>query len=180
MTSALVVIEGPDGVSKSTVARALAGALSDLGARAWHHGPPLPMRPRDPWSMALHYAAERASLAAAMRDGTEAPVVIADRWVISAAVFAEVRGHCEAYDLARMESHRLPRPALVVVLDAPDAVLDARRPDASPDEVRARAAYRNPSRLSRWGAVVVDADRPVAEVVAEAEVLARRALRGVP
>ena len=178
--SALVVVEGADGTGKSTVARALAVALADLGARAWHHGPPLPMRPRDPWSMALHYAAERASLAAAMREGVEAPVVIADRWVISAAVFAEVRCDCEVYDLARSESARLPSPALVVVLDAPDAVLDARRPDVLTEEVRARAAYRNPSRLSRWGAVVVNADRPVTEVVAEVEALARRALRGAP
>jgi thymidylate kinase len=177
--TALVVCEGSDGTGKSTVVRALAEALSDLGARSWHHGPPLPMRPRDPWSMALHYAAERASLAAAMREGTEAPVVIADRWWHTAAVFGAVRVSFPQIDLAAAEEKALPPPAIVVILDAPDAVLAARRPDASPDEVLARAAYRRQAKRWRWGPVV-NADRPVAEVVAEVEALVRRALRGAP
>jgi thymidylate kinase len=177
--TALTVVEGADGTGKSTVVRALAVALADLGARAWHHGPPLPMRPRDPWSMALHYAAERASLAAAMREGTEAPVVIADRWWHTAAVFGAVRVSFAEIDLAAAEEKALPAPVLVVILDAPDAVLAARRPDASPDEVGARTAYRRHARRWQWGPVV-NANRPVAEVIAEVEALARRALRGAP
>lgn len=178
--SALLVVEGADGTGKSTVARALAVALADLGARAWHHGPPLPMRPRDPWSMALHYAAERASLAAAMREGTEAPVVIADRWWHTAEVFAEARNDYAQRCLVAAERASLSHPRATVVLDASDATLNARRGDASREERYAREFYRQPARLSRWGAVVVNADRPVAEVVAEVEALARRAMRGAP
>ncbi len=45
-----------------------------------------------------------------------------------------------------------------MVLDASDATLDARRPDATKAERRARAVYRDPAVLARWGAVVVSAE----------------------
>ena len=169
--TALCVVEGPDGVGKSTTCYAVARALADHNARQWFHRPQVPHRPRDPWSMALHYAAERAALAAAIRDGSEeSAIILCDRWTHTASVFADVRDS----DAERA----LPQPALVVVLDASDATLASRRPDASPDEVRARALYRDPARLARWGARVVSIEgRGAVEVAMEVAEMVAHALR---
>ncbi len=174
--TALVVIEGPDGSGKSSVCRLVAAMLPD--AREWHHRPPPPDRPRDPWSMALHYAAERAALAAAIRDGSEeSAIVLCDRWTHTASVFADVRDSDAERALADAEMTALPQPALVVVLDASDATLAARRPDASPDEVRARALYRDHERLARWGARVVSVEgRGAVEVAMEVAGMVREAV----
>ncbi len=59
--------------------------------------------------------------------------------------------------------HALPRPDLVVVLDAPGDVLHRRKPEHTPERLeRDRAGYRDLAR--RLGAVVVDAVRPPEEV----------------
>lgn len=174
--TALVVIEGPDGSGKSSVCRLVAAMLPD--AREWHHRPPPPDRPRDPWSLALHYAAERAAIAAAIRDGSEeSAIVLCDRWTHTASVFADVRDSDAERALADAEMTALPQPALVVVLDASDATLAARRPDASPDEVRARALYRDHERLARWGARVVSVEgRGAVEVAMEVAGMVREAV----
>ena len=176
--TALAVIEGPDGVGKSTTCYAVARALADHNARWWFHRTPPPSRPRDPWSMALHYAAERAALAAAIRDGSEeSAIVLCDRWTHTASVFADVRDSDAERALAEAETTALPQPALVVVLDASDATLSARRPDASPDEVRARSLYRDPERLARWGASVVNVEgRGAVEIAREVAGMAAHAL----
>lgn len=174
--TALVVIEGPDGSGKSSVCRLVAAMLPD--ACEWHHRPPQPDRPRDPWSLALHYAAERAAIVAAIRDGSEeSAIVIADRWVHTASVFADLADDDARRTLAAAEMMALPPPALVVVLAASDATLAARRPDASPDEARARALYREKPRLWAWGAVVVSAEGAVEDVAREVVDAVAHALR---
>lgn len=175
--TALVVIEGPDGSGKSSVCRLVATMLPD--AREWHHRPPPPDRPRDPWSLALHYAAERAAIAAAIRDGSEeSAIVIVDRWWMTAHAFALAnRGPLAVHDLTWVERDALPPPALVVVLDASGSTLDARRPDASAAERRARAVYRDEGVRARWGAVVVSAEGAAEDVAREVAGLVRGALR---
>ena len=176
--TALVVVEGPDGAGKSTACRLVAAMLAPIDARTWHHRPPPPDRPRDPWSLALHYAAERASLVAAIRDGSEeSAVVIVDRWWMTAHAFALAnRGPLAVHDLAWVERDGLPTPALVVVLNASDATLDARRPDASAEERLARAVYRNEGVRASWGAVVVNAEGEAREVAWRVAGLVREAI----
>lgn len=175
--TALVVIEGPDGSGKSSVCRLVAAMLPD--AREWHHRPPLADRPRDPWSLALHYAAERAAITAAIRDGSEeSAIVIADRWWMTAHAFVLAnRGPLAVHDLTWVERDTLPPPALVVVLDASDATLDARRPDASAEERLARAVYRNDGVRATWDAVVVSAEGAVEDVAREVVDAVAHALR---
>lgn len=160
--TALVVIEGPDGASKSTVAALLPPMLAPLTSRVFAHEHPGIC---GEWAAATCYAAQRAEVASRMALGLEPALVIADRWVQTAEVFSVVRGDGEAaYDLALMEYENLPRPALVVVLDAADSTLDGRRPDASKAERCARRVYRDPDVLARWGAVVVSAEGDAREV----------------
>ena len=171
----LVCLDGSDGTGKSTVAAMLPAMLSPLTSRVFAHEHPGVC---DAWASALWYAARRAEVASRMALGLEPDLVIADRWWPTAAVFAEVRGDDAALTLARMESRQLPQPALVVVLDASDATLAARRPDASPDEVRARALSRDPERLARWGASVVNVEgRGAVEIAREVAGMVAHALR---
>lgn len=172
--TALVILEGADGVSKSTVAAMLPAMLAPITSRVFAHEHPGVCTP---WAAALSYAAQRAEVASRMALGLEPAAIIADRWVQTAEVFAIARGDDEAaYDLALLECEQLPRPALVVVLDASDAALDARRPDASPAERRARSLYRDPDVLARWGAVVVNAEGDAQAVAWRVAGLVREAL----
>lgn len=69
--------------------------------------------------------------------------------------------------LAQRLARMVPQPHLIVILDAPVEVLQARKREVTPEETeRQLEAYR---RLARElpHAVVVDASRPLAEVVAE-------------
>lgn len=173
--TALVCLEGADGTSKSTIAAMLPAMLSPLTSRVFAHEHPGVC---DAWASALWYAAQRAEVASRMALGLEPDVVIADRWWMTASVFAEVRDDAAAAQLASMEERMLPRPALVVVLDASDATLATRRPDASRDEVRARALYRDPARLARWGASVVNVEgRGAVEIAREVAGMVAHALR---
>lgn len=184
----LLVVEHQHGAGGTHHVTALVAALCARGihARAFHHAPPPMDRPRDPWSVALHYAAERAAWWQAVQEGhEEADVVVTDRWVLSSyAVVRTLPGDTlvplALTLLVDAELHTLPLPRLTLVLDAPDPVLDARilaRGVAVTDTDRAcREVYRNPDMLRRWGAVRVDTDRPVEVVEAEVLALALRAL----
>lgn len=184
----LLVIEHQHGAGGSHHVRALVAALVARGihARAFHHAAPPPHRPRDPWSLALHYAAERAAWWEAVREGhEEADVVVADRWVESSKAIGlslspfDVTGEA-MLAFARAEQRVLPSPALVVLLDAGDAELDrrieARGVEVTKDDTLCREVYRNAAVLRVWGAVRVDTDRPVEVVEAEVLALALRAL----
>jgi thymidylate kinase len=184
----LLVVEHQHGAGGTHHVTALVAALCARGihARAFHHAPPPMDRPRDPWSVALHYAAERAAWWQAVQEGhEEADVVVTDRWLESSKAIGlslspfDVTGEA-MLAFARAEQRVLPTPALVVVLDASDDVLDrrieARGLAVTEDDTRCRETYRDPAIARSWGAVRVDTDRPV-EVV-EAEILTR-ALRAL-
>ena len=184
----LIAVDGNHGSGKSHHVSALVAALVARGihARAFHHAPPPMDRPRDPWSVALHYAACRAAWWQAVQEGhEEADVVVADRWVLSTDAIALARPSYDttAYAMVRLalvEAGILPTPDLVVVLDASDTTLNARilaRGVEVTDTDRAcREVYRNAAVLRVWAAVRVDTDRPVEVVEAEVLALALRAL----
>ena len=184
----LLVVEHQHGAGGTHHVTALVAALCARGihARAFHHAPPPMDRPRDPWSVALHYAAERAAWWQAVQEGhEEADVVVTDRWVLSTDAIALARPSYDttAYAMVRLalvEAGILPTPDLVVVLDASDTTLNARilaRGVEVTDTDRAcREVYRNAAVLRVWAAVRVDTDRPVEVVEAEVLTLALRAL----
>jgi len=145
----LLVIEGADGTGSTTHAHGLATALSVRGFRAlsWQHERPTS---RDPWVCALDYAMQRAQLLE--RHASEHDLVLClDRWWHTAHV--EALCNPEGYDrsrfasLARAEALHSISPALLVVLDASDATLDARMalrgetPDAR--DAQRRMLYRD-------------------------------------
>lgn len=71
--------------------------------------------------------------------------------------------------LARLASRLVPRPDLVICLDAPPEVLQGRKQEVPPEETaRQRQAYLDLARTLP-NARVVDASRPLDEVVAEVE-----------
>jgi thymidylate kinase len=133
----LIVIEGADGTGSTTHTHGLATALSVRGhrARAWQHHRPAA---RDPWCVALDYATQRAKLLADHANENDL-VLVVDRWWPTAHVEAlcnpEGLDRSRFASLARAEALHSISPALVVVLDAPDAVLDARMAARQPPEV---------------------------------------------
>jgi len=155
----LLVIEGTDGTGTTTHAHGLATALSIRGyrARSWGHQRPAS---RDPWVCALDYAAQRAQLLA--DNASEGDLVLCvDRWWHTAHV--EALCEPEGYDrsrfasLARAEALHPIAPALVVVLDASDAMLDARMRERQPpeepdarDRERRRLYRESIQRDGRW------------------------------
>lgn len=169
----LIVLEGNHASGKSAHADALAASLERLGVAAHAFHPTTPAT-RDPYLAALTYAVERRHFCAwCERPG--APVLVADRWHFSTEVVGYTTHQDALHALAHAERQALPTPALVLVLDAPDATLRARieaRGAAVTDVDRAaRSWYRDRNVLRSWGAEVVDTSGPVEEV--EARILAR-------
>jgi thymidylate kinase len=167
----LIVLEHQHGAGGTHHADALAASLERLGVAAvsYHHAP---ARTPDPYGAALHYATERHAVC---RYVTRASVLVADRWHFSTEVVGYTMRQDALHALASAERQALPTPALVLVLDAPDAALDTRieaRGAVVTDVDRAaRPWYRDRNVLRSWGAEVVDTSEPVAEV--EARILAR-------
>lgn len=142
----LIVLEGCDGTGTSTNAKKLGEALQREGYKTlvYHHPPHRPGA--GDWERSLHYARERAEMVTRTADDT---VVVADRWVYSTGAIAktldgEVRGRLLA--LTALERQSLPTPTLIVLLDAPDAVLDerltARGESLPPHRGELRRVYR--------------------------------------
>lgn len=147
----LLVIEGTDATGTTTHACGLATTLTIRGHRArfWSHQRPAS---RDPWVCALDYAEQRAHLLA--DNASEGDLVLCvDRWWHTAHVegLCEPEGHERSRfaSLARAEALHPVSPSLLVVLDAADAVLDARmaarRPPEVPDarDAQRRSLYRD-------------------------------------
>lgn len=127
----IIVIEGPDASGKTTAVRYVQEALAraDVGSWAFHHqAPPVEADDRSAWSRALAFAAQRAHFATAVELGgyDKADVIICDRWWHSTHVEAFRTSNSALGTLAHAEEVALPTPALVIVLDADDHVLDAR------------------------------------------------------
>jgi len=142
----LIVLEGCDGTGTSTNAKKLGEALQREGYKTlvYHHPPHRPGA--GDWERSLHYARERAEMVTRTADDT---VVVADRWVYSTDAIAmtldgDVRGRLLA--LTALERMFLSSPILVVLLDAPDAVLDerltARGESPPPQRGELRRVYR--------------------------------------
>lgn len=143
----LVIIEGPDASGKTAVADCVAAMLdaptSPISARAFHHarngGSP------DLYIRALDYAHQRAALCRAT-DNSLDDVILCDRWWHSTHVEAFRTSDNALGALARAEEMALPTPLLVVVLDAPDHVLNARMEargeKVTREDMARRAIYR--------------------------------------
>jgi len=140
----LVIIEGPDASGKTAVADCVAAMLdaptSPIAARAFHHT--RNGGSSDLYIRALDYAHQRAALCRATDNGMD-DVILCDRWWHSTHVEAFRTSDSALGTLARAEEIALPRPLLVVVLDAPDHVLDARMAARGEKVTRADRDRRN-------------------------------------
>lgn len=187
----LVAIEGADGVGKSTVADAVA---REVGACSWHHD----VRPGSEWTTALAFAHARAELCDALTSGARITrgvrvgtgherVVIADRWTLSASIRTdalEAEGNPISRalrDLRGIERVVWPR-AIVILRVADDAAWssrivwrDNRLP--TPRETAERAEYERLASRKRTVYRVVDAARPLADVVADVAAIVREVTR---
>lgn len=129
MAMTLIVIEGCDGTGTTThtekLGYALAATFGDDRVRVYRHPPHRPGA--GDWERSLHYARERAEMVAREGDGR---IIVCDRWVHSTEALAlSLRGDptgSRMLALSALERATLPPPVLTVMLDAPDAVLDAR------------------------------------------------------
>ena len=124
----IIVIEGGDGTGTSTHAEKLGYALArELGGdrvRIYRH-PPHRAGAGD-WERSLHYARERAEMVARFEEDR---VIVCDRWVYSTdalALTSTGEARWRMLGLTSIEKAALPNPVLIILLDAPDAVLDER------------------------------------------------------
>lgn len=172
MITHLLVIEGQHGAGKTAQTKAVAAALRARGidAGAWHHATPADAT--TPFSAALVYTHQRAELCAwAEREGPR--VLVVDRWHHSTEVVGWTLDGRERNALFRLvvaEKAASPQPSLVVVLDAPDATLDAnilgRGAAIKSADWLARPWYRDETVLRGWGAHRVDTSGDVAATTA--------------
>jgi dTMP kinase len=185
-----VVVEGGEGVGKSTQVERLAATLRATGREVV-----VTFEPGDTKSGAqlravlLHadvaldaraelllMLADRAQhVAEVVRPGVErGAVVVCDRYAPSTLAYQGVARGLGAYEVERLSRWAADdvEPDVVIVLDLPDAIADAR---VSPDRdrferagsdfhARVRAAYRELAPARGW--VLVDADGTADEVAA--------------
>jgi len=128
-----VVVEGPIGVGKTTLARKLAQSFgSDLVLEGAEHNPFLEKFYEDPRAAAfptqLHFLLQRArQLKAIRQDDMFSPVRVADYLIEKDRLFAELTLDDDELDLYNQVYASLtidtPKPDLVVYLQAPVEVL---------------------------------------------------------
>lgn len=156
---AFVVLVGPDGVGKTTIARALVAQRA--GPTAYFHflpalwGELAPGPPTDPgapppksqrggsrvlgWlrllrSVARCWATYVARIAPARRRGT---LVVGDRWLYGYLVQPRALKYYGPPGLAGAVLRFLPRPDLVVNLSAPVPLIRARKQELTPQDIEA-------------------------------------------
>jgi len=191
-----VAFLGPDGAGKSTVIERIERDLADCFSevRRFHLRPHFGLRgPDGPPVLDPHGRRPRGRLGSLAKLGwwwadavlgyaiAVRPVlrrhglVLFDRTLDDVVVDPHRYRYRGSAALARAAARGAPRPHVVVVLDAPDAVLRDRKREVAPEETaRQRRAYRAlASRLP--GAVLVDASRAIDEVVGEIRGIVLRA-----
>ena len=190
-----VAVLGPDGSGKSAVLDEVARLLapSFQGVHRFHLRPHVGRR-RDDTGPVLdpHGRESRGTVASAaklavwwldswvgfflrVRPALRAStLVLFDRWFHDLLVDPRRYRYAGSGRLAEWVAETLPRPHLVIVLDAPPDVLRARKREVTEAETaRQREAYlRLAGRLSNG--VVVDGSRPLAEVAADVAALVER------
>lgn len=189
MIPKIIVIEGADGVGKSTVARELVKRLR--GSYLFTHTNP---SATGSYQRALDFAWQRADFIARMaaREGDPlikpVRVVIADRWCWSTLATAPgLDHHREREALHRLvDAERWALPDVgYILLTAPDDVIDARitgrdKREPTAAERSARRWYDDTARKIRqrkMHGAVVDAAGAPGEVLAGVEEIARKSLR---
>ncbi len=177
----LVALEGIDGAGKSTVARALAGALRRRGLSvAVRHEPSDPrlgalaqsVSPEDAWTGAVYFTVDRYLARPALESAlARHDVVVTDRSFYSTLAYqGSALPARERRRLAELERTATREPDRVILLDIEPrtalARLGSRRRRGPLEErrtlERVARAYRALARERRW--VVVDAEAPVAEI----------------
>ena len=154
-----VAVEGPDGAGKTKMVK---GITQHYARDMLIHAPSYPKPPTGatPWSNALYYAAQREDFDRQIRrePDDELTLHLSDRWLHSGHVNATTEESSRMLGLIRLEASYLRIPDLVILLDAPDAVLDqrmaSRKPPETPTEedYRKRRAYRHYGDAPRvWG-----------------------------
>lgn len=121
----LVIIEGADGTGKTTAVKVARAILHIAGVKvaSFHHE--RRGGSNNLYTAALDYAHQRAGMCFAT-DYADTEVILCDRWWHSSHVEAFRTGNSAIGTLARAEEIALPKPLVVVVLDAGDYILDAR------------------------------------------------------
>ena len=168
-----VSLEGPHGAGKSTMADELADALTRAGidAIAFHHFSVGDIRTA--WQQALHYAAQRAFLAAAHQRYPDAPrVVVCDRWTLSTWVEAardpDLRTAAPYFNLVHAEDQMLPSVRYVILDASPHVLAEriaARGEPIDPHADEIRAHYLAAAKDDGWP--IVDTSQPRDAVLAQ-------------
>lgn len=187
-----IVLVGPDGVGKTTVARAI-GSLSPRTVRYFHFRPPLTtalilvaqldtsFRPAPKatgvvgpvfgWvRLSVNFVRFWLGYAARVRPAlTRGEIVVGDRWAYAYLVQPRAVRFGGPSSLARAFVALLPQPDLVVNLSASPDVIRARKAELSLEEIRRELDEwrRLPARRLH----TVDATRNATDVAAEVSIL---------
>ncbi len=181
----LVALEGIDGAGKSSLARALAGALRRRGYRVRRRREPADKRigtlaqeagSEDPWTGAIYFTVDRhLALPGLSHDLARYDVVLTDRSFYSTLAYqGSALPPRERRRLLALERSATVKPAHVVLLDLPPRLALPRvgRRERSgrrgPLErtrtlLRVARAYRALARRNRW--IVLDARLPPRELL---------------
>ena len=179
---AFVILVGPDGVGKSTVAQEL---VTMRNGHYFHYRPPIDKRWSQPnpgmiqvhtakqmnvlgsllrlaRSFVLFWLGYLRSVRPALKSGA---AVIGDRWAYGYLVKPETLRYSGPVWLARAMIKALPRPDLVVILSLPPAEIVSRKAELTEEQARVDLeAWRS---LNVEQGLVVDAQRPARAVACE-------------